>query len=228
MEMPQFTIAIDGPSAAGKSTIAKLISQRTGALYLDTGAMYRALGLCALRNSVSLADIPAVMQVLEDANISVRYEGGEQRIYLGCEDVSAKIREPKVSDAASAVSAIAQVRAQMVCRQQQIAAGQSCVLDGRDIGTKVLPDATLKIFLIADPKVRAQRRHLELVGRGGHDTYEDVLAQMIRRDHDDSTRSASPLTKAEDAVEIDATHMTAVAVAEKVIELLEERIGGMV
>ena len=220
-----FSIAIDGPSAAGKSTIAKAISRHTGALYLDTGAMYRALGLFALRSRVDPFDAESVAKILPDAQIDVKHVEGEQRVFLNGEDVSAAIRQHEVSSAASAVSAVPVVRQALVSMQQQIAKGQSCVLDGRDIGTKVLPDATLKIFLIADPEVRALRRHRELAERGSEDAYDTVLRDLLKRDHNDATRAASPLTKADDAIEINATHLRPEEVAQKVIDLLEQRIG---
>ncbi len=223
---PLFTIAIDGPSAAGKSTIAKAISARTGALYLDTGAMYRALGLHALNLGIDLKDDRAVADAMSGAEIRVRYVDGAQRVYLNGEDVSEAIRDGAVSKAASAVSAVSEVRAAMVKMQQAIAEGESCVLDGRDIGTVVLPNATLKIFLIADPEIRALRRHRELTERGGDEEYDKVLRDLLRRDHDDATRAASPLTKARDAVEVNATHLSPDAVAEMVIGLLNERLEG--
>ena len=222
-----FSIAIDGPSAAGKSTIAKAISQRTGALYLDTGAMYRALGLHALNVRVDMADFEAIAAAMADACIEVAYQGDEQRMYLNGSDVTDAIRRPDVSVAASAVSAVPAVREEMVRMQRHIASGQRCVLDGRDIGTKVLPNATLKIFLVADPEIRALRRHRELVERGGQDDYDAVLREMLQRDHDDRTRAASPLVKAQDAVELNATHLSIAEVAQAVIELLDERMGGI-
>ncbi len=221
---PLYSIAIDGPSAAGKSTIAKAISARTGALYLDTGAMYRALGLHALRLRIDLQDARAVAEAMDGAEIRVRYVDGQQRVFLNGEDVSEAIRDGAVSKAASAVSAVPEVRAAMVRMQQAIAEGESCVLDGRDIGTVVLPNATLKIFLVADPEIRALRRHRELTERGGDEEYDKVLRDLLRRDHDDATRKASPLTKAHDAVEVNATHLSPEDVAELVIGLLNERL----
>ena len=219
-----FSIAIDGPSAAGKSTIAKIISQRTGALYLDTGAMYRAVGLYVLRNGIDPRDAAAVASVMDKPKIAVRYENGAQRMFLFSEDVTDEIRKPIVSDAASAVSAVPKVRKRLVQMQREIAQGQNVVMDGRDIGTHVLPNATLKVFLVADPEIRALRRHRELVERGSESDYDSVLRDMLSRDHDDRTRAASPLTKAKDAVEINATHMSPAKVAGLVIELLNARI----
>ncbi len=220
-----FTVAIDGPSGAGKSTIAKLISARTGALYLDTGAMYRAIGLFMVRNGVDPRDADGVRARLAEPEVRIAYDNGMQRVFLFDEDVSDAIRRHEISDAASAVSAIPEVREKLVAMQQKIAAGQSSVLDGRDIGTKVLPAATLKIFLVASPEVRARRRFDELIARGAEATYEQVLSDMRKRDHDDSTRAASPLTKAEDAVEIDSSALSPGEVAQRVIDLLEQRLG---
>ena len=202
-----FSIAIDGPSAAGKSTIAKALARELGAMYLDTGAMYRAIGLYMLRRSL-LADTAAVAAAVNDVEISVRYEDGVQHILLGNEDVSQVIREPEVSMAASAVSAIPEVRERMVALQRKIAEGHSVVMDGRDIGTKVLPGATLKIYLVASAEVRARRRCLELEEKGMPQPYEDVLREMIERDYQDTHRAASPLQRAEDAILLDSSELT--------------------
>lgn len=221
-----FSIAIDGPSAAGKSTIAKVISKRTGALHLDTGAMYRAFGLYMVRKGIDPWDVRAVVKALDEPQIGIAYQDGAQKVFLSDEDVTEEIRRHEISDAASAVSAVPEVREKLVMMQRGLAKGQSAVMDGRDIGTHVLPDATLKIFLVADPAVRAKRRHAELQAKGSLDSYEKVLQDLIRRDHDDSTRKASPLVKAHDAIQLDSSALSAEQVAEAVIELLEARIGG--
>jgi cytidylate kinase len=220
-----FSVAIDGPSGAGKSTIARAVARRTGALYLDTGAMYRAVGLYALENGVDPSDARAVAGMAPGARVLVGYEGGLQRVYLGGRDVSDEIRSPQVSAAASQVSAVPQVRARMVEMQREIAKGHSVVMDGRDIGTCVLPGATLKIFLVADAAVRAARRFREMRSVGAGDTYEEVLQAILKRDHDDSTRAASPLKKADDAVELDASKLTADEAVREVLRLLEARVG---
>lgn len=221
-----FSIAIDGPSAAGKSTIAKAISGRTGALYLDTGAMYRAIGLYMLRRGIDPWDVRAVVAALGEPSVDVSYVEGTQHVFLNGEDVSGAIREHRVSDAASAVSAVPEVRERLVAMQQEIAAGKSVVMDGRDIGTKVLPNATLKIYLVADPKVRAERRHKELLEKGQGTGYDEVLGDILRRDYNDSHRAASPLCMALDAIEIDSSELGPDQVADKVIALLKLRIGG--
>lgn len=222
-----FSVAIDGPSGAGKSTVARALAARTGALYLDTGAMYRAVGLYMLRAGVDPRDAAAVAQRVDGADVRVQYvDGLGQRVYLGREDVSEQIRQPQVSMAASAVSAVPAVRERMVDMQRQIARGHSVVMDGRDIGTKVLPDATLKVYLSADSAVRARRRYEELRAKGATDTYEQVLEEMKRRDYDDSTRAASPLCQADDAVFVDSTGMSEREVVEYVCALLSQKCEG--
>lgn len=222
-----FSVAIDGPSGAGKSTVARALAARTGALYLDTGAMYRAVGLYMLRAGVDPRDAAAVAQRVDGADVRIQYvDGLGQRVYLGREDVSEQIRQPRVSMAASAVSAVPAVRERMVDMQRQIARGHSVVMDGRDIGTKVLPDATLKVYLTADSAVRARRRYEELRAKGATDTYEQVLEEMKRRDYDDSTRAASPLCQADDAVFVDSTGMSEREVVERVCALLSQKCEG--
>lgn len=199
------SIAIDGPSGAGKSTVARGVAARIGALYLDTGAMYRAVALHMLRAGVSISDPDAVCRELPRVCLSVRHENGAQATYLGDENVSGVIRTPEISQAASAVSAISQVRVALVDLQRDIARGLDIVMDGRDIGTHVLPDAPVKVFLTASAQERARRRYEELRAKGIEQPYEEVLSDIIARDHNDSTRAASPLKKAQDAVEIDST-----------------------
>ncbi len=220
-----FSVAIDGPSGAGKSTIARAVARRTGALYLDTGAMYRAVGLFVLEQGVDPAHAEAVARAARTADVRVGYEGGLQKVYLAGRDVSDEIRRPEVSAAASKVSAVPEVRRRMVDMQRDIARGHSVVMDGRDIGTCVLPQATLKIFLVADPAVRAARRFREMRAVGAKDTYQEVLEAILKRDHDDSTRASSPLRRAEDAVELDASALTADEAVCEVLRLLWERAG---
>lgn len=199
-------IAIDGPSGSGKSTLAKAVSQKLGILYLDTGAMYRACGLKAILSGISPKDAILVDKMLETLDIDIRFENGQQRIILDGRDVSGDIRQPDVSVAASDISSIPAVRFKMVAMQRDIAGVRSVVLDGRDIGSYVLPDAQYKFFLTADPEERAKRRLEELAVRGIHtQTYEEVLADIRYRDHQDSTRAFAPLIKTPDAIEIDTT-----------------------
>ena len=221
-----FSIAIDGPSGAGKSTIARKIAQDTGALYLDTGAMYRAVGLWLLSRGIDVRDADAISEVIDRIEVDVRHVDSEQKIYLEGADVTDAIRMPEVSSAASISSAVPAVRRRLVAMQQGIARGRSVVMDGRDIGTKVLPDATLKIFLTASPETRANRRLLELRQKGLPDTYAQVLEAMRIRDHDDSTRAASPLCKADDAIEVDTSSWTIHQAVDHVTNLLDEKLRG--
>ena len=218
-----FSIAIDGPAGAGKSTIAKALAKELGAMYLDTGAMYRAFGLYMLRRGAA-SDAAAVAAAVDGVDITVEYVDGTQHIYLGGEDVSAAIREPEVSLAASAVSAVPQVRERMVALQRRIAEGHSVIMDGRDIGTAVLPNATLKIFLTASAEVRAKRRCLELEEKGMAEPYEKVLQEMIERDYQDTHRAASPLQPAEDSVHVDSSHLTIEETVALMKKLAEEAI----
>ena len=202
-----FSIAIDGPAGAGKSTMAKALAKALDAMYLDTGAMYRAFGLAMLRQGVDIHDHDAVAAKADAVDIDVNYVDGGQRIYLAGDDVTGEIRSPEVSEAASAISAVAEVRARMVALQRQIAAGHDVVMDGRDIGTAVLPNATLKIFLTASPEERARRRCVELEEKGMPQPYEQVLAEMKARDYRDTHREASPLRAAEDAITLDTSNL---------------------
>ena len=220
-----FSIAIDGPAGAGTSTIAKALAKELGAMYLDTGAMYRAFGLYMLRRGAA-SDAAAVAAAVDGVDITVEYVDGTQHIYLGGEDVSAAIREPEVSLAASAVSAVPQVRERMVALQRRIAEGHNVVMDGRDIGTAVLPNATLKIFLTASAEVRAKRRCLELEEKGMAEPYEKVLQEMIERDYQDTHRAASPLRAAEDARPVDSSDLTLEQTVAVMRDMALEAIGG--
>lgn len=202
-----FSIAIDGPAGAGKSTIAKALARALDAMYLDTGAMYRAFGLAMLRMGVDVFDAQAVAAHAGHSDITVDYADGAQRIYIGQEDVTDAIRTPEVSTAASAVSAVPQVREEMVALQRRIAEGHSVIMDGRDIGTVVLPNATLKVFLTASAEVRADRRCRELREKGAPQPYEQVLQEIRERDWRDSHREASPLKVAEGAVTVDTSDL---------------------
>ncbi|NLG26163.1 MAG: (d)CMP kinase [Clostridiales bacterium] len=218
----KFSIAIDGPGGAGKSTAAKAVAEALGALYLDTGAMYRAMGLYMLKNEVNLRDGRAVAALAGGACIDIRYEGGNQRMILCGEDVTDRIRRPEVSSAASMVSRVPAVRRRMVGMQQAIAAECAVVMDGRDIGTRVLPDATLKVYLTADVEERARRRYEEL--RAKSITFDQVLSELVERDNADLNRSVAPLRKADDAVEIDTTHISLDQVVERIVELARAKI----
>ncbi len=198
-------IAIDGPSGAGKSTIARAVAKAEGYIYIDTGALYRAIALYALRGTVDPGDSAAVEEMLKGIRVELAFRDGEQRVLLNGEDVSDLIRTPEVSMAASAFSALPPVRAFLLSLQRDIAAQNSCIMDGRDIATVVLPNADVKIFLTASPEERARRRYEELIARGQQVTYEEILADQKKRDYDDSHRAAAPLKQAEDAVLVDTT-----------------------
>lgn len=201
-------IAIDGPAGAGKSTIAKLLAAKLGILYLDTGAMYRAVGLKALNTGVDISDAAAVEKMLADTKIDVTQENGVQHVYLDGNDVSLAIRENAVSKAASDISAVPCVRYKMVELQREIASRCDTVLDGRDIGTFVLPNAEYKIFLTASAEERAKRRYAELKAKGSTLTLEQIKDDIVKRDYNDSHRTLAPLKKADDATEVDTTAMS--------------------
>ena len=213
-------IAIDGPAGAGKSTIAKLLAAKLGILYLDTGAMYRAVGLKALNTGVDIADAAAVEKMLVDTKIDVKQEEGVQHVYLDGKDVSVDIRENRVSKAASDISAVPCVRYKMVELQREIAAKCDTVLDGRDIGTFVLPNAEHKIFLTASAEERAKRRYAELKAKGSDLTFEQIKEDILKRDYNDSHRALAPLKKADDATEVDTTSMTIEEVTEKLCAII--------
>ena len=214
-------VAIDGPSGAGKSTIAKAVAARCGFVYVDTGAIYRTVGLAVRRAGEDPHDAGAVAALLPGLDIRFDYApDGTQRMFLNGEDVSGDIRTPEMSMYASAVSAIPAVRAFLLEMQRSIARSRSAVMDGRDIGTVVLPDAGLKIFLTASPEARAVRRLRELRAKGDPSTLEEVAADMARRDHDDARRAAAPLRAAEDAVLVDTSDMTLDESIQAVYELV--------
>ena len=201
-------VAIDGPAATGKSTSAKLVAQNLGFTYLDTGAMYRCVTLAVLRRQVDLSNTSAFTQLLSDFNIEFGNKDGAVSVWLNGEDVSTEIRQANVTNHVSAVSALTSVREALVQIQRQIATNQNCVLEGRDIGTIVFPDAEIKFFLVADDRVRAERRQLDLKALGENKSIEELMAEIRRRDKLDSERDHSPLRKAEDAIEVDTTNLT--------------------
>ena len=201
-------IAIDGPAGAGKSTVARRVAAALGYLYVDTGALYRTVGLNALRLGLAPGNPDEVLPTLRDLQVSLRFIDGEQRVFLGEEDVSEAIRQNEVSMAASAVSAIPEVRAFLFDLQRNIAANNDCLMDGRDIGTVVLPDAQIKIFLTASAEARADRRFKELTEKGQTVAYEALLKEIRERDYNDSHRAIAPLKQADDAVFIDSSGMT--------------------
>lgn len=209
MDNKQIAIAIDGPAGAGKSTIAKMISKKLGILYLDTGAMYRAVALKAITENIDTLNVDKLSKLVKDIDIKIVYSKGQQKIFLDGKDVSSLIRTPEISIGASNVATISSVRIKMVELQREISAKNSVVMDGRDIGTYVLPDADVKIFLNADIKERAKRRYAEQLSKNTENiTLEEVLKDIEYRDKNDSNRSFAPLAKASDAIEIDTTDMS--------------------
>lgn len=219
-----FNVALDGPAGSGKSTIAKALAHDYNILYLDTGAMYRACALKALRLGVDTKDGKAVEKILPVLDVNVEYSGGKQHTLLDGEDVSLAIRENAVSMAASNISAHLAVREKMVELQRKIARSMSCVIDGRDIGTVVLPDAKFKFFVVADSKVRAERRYQELLSRGQAVDFEVLHAEIVRRDKQDSEREFAPLRQAEDAVLVDTSSMTVEEVVAFIKSKIQEKI----
>ncbi len=217
-------VAIDGPAGAGKSTIAKAAAKKLGYIYVDTGALYRAVGVYSLRNGVDTTDGGAVAKTLPSVSVELKFQDGVQHVYLNGEDVSEEIRTPQASMAASHVSAVPAVRQFLFDLQRDIAAKNNCIMDGRDIGTVVLPHAQVKIFLTASPEARAKRRFIELQAKGAKDTFEQVLADLKQRDYNDSHREVAPLKPADDSVLVDTTALTLEASVEKVIEVIKEKL----
>lgn len=219
------SIAIDGPAGAGKSTIAKIISEDIGIVYLDTGAMYRAVALKAIRDRIDTTDRDSLSKMVDSIGITVNYVDGEQFIYLNGEDVTSKIRTSEISIGASNVGTVPEVRIKMVELQRQIAAKTSVVMDGRDIGTYVLPDAKFKFFLTASVDERALRRYNEQLAKGYKNiSLDDVKSDIEYRDKNDSSREFAPLSKASDAIEIDTTSLSIDEVAQRIISIIKEKM----
>ncbi len=218
-----FQIAIDGPSATGKSTLAKALAKELSFIYIDTGAMYRAVGLYNIRKNIDLNNEADVVNTLKDISINIKYIDKEQRIFLNGEDVSNQIREEKVGTAASIVSTYKKVREVLVDLQRSLANVQNVIMDGRDIGTVVLPNASLKIFLTASSEERTKRRYLELKEKGKDVSIEDVAKELKERDERDTKRANSPLTKAEDAILVDTTNMNIEKTIKHIKNLYEKR-----
>ena len=216
-----YNVAIDGPAGAGKSTIARQVAKREGFIYVDTGAMYRAMAYYLLQQGIDGSDSEAISRSCADADISLRYENGEQVVLLNGENVNGVIRTEEVSRMASVSSANPDVRVRLVQLQQKLAAANDVVMDGRDIGTCVLPGADVKIFLTASASVRAKRRFLELQAKGENADLATIEADIIERDHRDMTREHSPLKQAEDAVLLDSSDMTIEQVVDAIIRMIE-------
>jgi len=218
-----FSVAIDGPAGAGKSTIAKYAAKELQMIYVDTGAMYRAIGLKLLRSGADIHDREACERELPGISVSIDYEDGKQKVLLNGEDVSGLIRTQEVSEAASVTSAYPAVRSHLLELQRSLAATRDVIMDGRDIGTTILPDAPLKIYLTADAEVRGKRRYLELLEKGQEADLAEVIAEVKERDYRDEHRDISPLRRAEDAVLMDTTGLTLQESEQAVTDLIRER-----
>lgn len=216
-------VAIDGPAGAGKSTIAKACAKELGYIYVDTGAMYRGIALYMVEHKIRPTDIEAVKQALLDVNVTLRYEDGKQLLIVNGQDVSDRIRTPEVSAAASLFSAIPEVRKALLDLQHDIAEKNNVLMDGRDIGTVILPQAQVKIYLDASPEIRGKRRYDELVLKGESVVLEDIIEDVKQRDYQDMHRETSPLKKADDAIVVDSSYMTIEEVQNKIVSLVREK-----
>lgn len=217
-------VAVDGPAGAGKSTISRAAAKELGFIYVDTGALYRAVGVYALRHGIGTKDAKNIEKALKDIKVELKFVGDVQHVFLNGEDVSTEIRSPDASMAASDVSAVPCVRAFLFDLQRDIAKNNNCLMDGRDIGTVVLPDAKIKIFLTASAEERAKRRYKELAERGAKDTYEEVLADLQKRDYQDSHREIAPLKPAEDSVIVDTSDYNFDEAKNIIVNIIKERI----
>ena len=221
-----YSIAIDGPSGAGKSSLAKRIAAGYGIIYVDTGAIYRTVGLAAYQRGISCKDEKSVIPILPQLDVNIAYnEAGEQRMFLDGKDVSKEIRFPEISICASDISALPSVRSFLLDMQRSLAKKNNVIMDGRDIGTVVLPDADLKIFLTASPEARAERRLKELQQKNIETTFEEVLKDISYRDTQDSTRSAAPLKPAEDSVYVDTSSIGFEESYELLCSIIKDKLG---
>lgn len=216
-------VAIDGPAGAGKSTIAKIAAAQLGFIYVDTGALYRTIALNAQRHNL-LGDTEQIIKMLDNTKVELKFIDGAQAVYLNDEDVSSLIRTPEISMGASAVSAIPQVRAFLLDLQRNIAKNNNVIMDGRDIGTVVLPDAQIKIFLFASPECRAERRYKELIEKGQNVTYDEVLKDVNQRDYQDSHREIAPLKPCEDSVMCDTSGFELEQSINLIVNTIKERM----
>lgn len=214
-----YNIAIDGPAGAGKSTIAKQVAKEKGYIYVDTGAMYRGLAVHFLKKGIDPQNAKEIEEACQDAEVTIGYEGGVQQIYLNGENITSELRREEVGNMASKSSAVPKVREKLLDLQQSLAKEKDVVMDGRDIGTNVLPNADVKVFLTADTRTRAKRRYDELTAKGIPCDLDEIEMDIKERDERDMTREIAPLKQAEDAVLIDSSHMSIAEVAEKIISL---------
>ena len=218
-------IAIDGPSGAGKSTVAKALAKKLGIIYVDTGALYRTVGYYVKEHETDPSDASAVEKLLPGIHLEIRYESGAQEVYLNGEAMGNKIRTPEMSMYASAVSALPVVRDFLLNTQREIAEKNGVVMDGRDIGTVILPNANVKIFLTANETCRAKRRYLELQQKGIETTLEEVLSDMLRRDQNDSTRAVAPAVAAKDAIVVDSSELQIDECVNAIAAIVAEKTG---
>ena len=218
-----FNVAIDGPAGAGKSTVAKAVAKNQGFIYVDTGAMYRAMSLYFIRKGIDSNDVETICSKLDEIEISLAYEDGVQQVFLNGENVSGLIRTEEVGMATSTISKIKEVREKMVALQQEIAKTTDVVMDGRDIGMWVLPNADVKIYLTASSLERARRRHKELLEKGGTKTLEEIEQDIIARDYQDMHRENSPLVQAPDAVYLDTSDMSREEVIRAIMNMIEDK-----
>lgn len=226
MNQDVIAVAIDGPAGAGKSTIARAAAAQLGFVYVDTGALYRTIGLAVCRRGIDGTDVPGILATLPEIQVGLTYQDGAQHVLLDGEDVSDAIRTPQISTYASQVSSVPEVRAYLLDLQRDLARRQSVIMDGRDIGTVILPDAKVKIFLTASPEKRAARRCAELREKGQDVTVEGILADMERRDALDASRAVAPLKQAEDAVLVDTSNLTLEQSIEAVLTVIRDKMKG--
>lgn len=219
-----FNVAIDGPAGAGKSTIAKMVAKKMNLVYVDTGSMYRAMALSCIRQGIEANDHERVAQAVKDLNITLEYEDGVQQVILNGENVNAYIRTEEVGNMTSAIATYGEVRERLVAMQQAIAREKAVIMDGRDIGTCVLKDAPVKIYLTAAPRTRAERRYLELKEKGQECDIDTIEKDIIDRDYRDMHREISPLKQAEDAILVDSSDMTIQQVVDAISDIIRERI----
>ena len=217
-------VAIDGPAGAGKSTLARAAAKKLSFIYADTGALYRSIALNTVRNNIDVSDSVSIEKMLEKTEIELKFINDEQRVFLNGEDVSDKIRTSEISMAASAISALPAVRSFLLELQRELARKNNVIMDGRDIGTVVLPNAQVKIFLTASPECRAKRRYDEYIAKGKQENYEEILESRKQRDYNDSHRAIAPLKAADDAVLVDTSDDTPQQSVERIVKIIEEKV----
>ncbi len=216
-------VAIDGPAGAGKSTLARAAAKKLSFIYADTGALYRSIALNTVRNNIDVSDSVSIEKMLEKTEIELKFINDEQRVFLNGEDVSDKIRTSEISMAASSISALPAVRSFLLELQRELARKNNVIMDGRDIGTVVLPNAQVKIFLTASPECRAKRRYDEYIAKGKQENYEEILESIKQRDYNDSHRAIAPLKAADDAVLVDTSDDTPQQSVERIVKIIEEK-----